>query len=123
MKNEKLSRVEQVLMKRALNAPDGIYVAEITTNLGISVRDVSIAFKSLRSRGFFTSKGSTLVLTSKGRGWIMANQEMFAFTGEKQWRDVPERFTSSSILPFQPYAPRISKLSKKRFPIGAPNDE
>lgn len=109
-------------MERALQSPDGIFVAQITLSLGISVSDVSSAFKKLRNRGFLTIKGSTLVLTSKGRGWIMANQRMFAFSGEKSWRSVPERFESSKIEPYQPYAPRVSKLSKGTFPIGGKGD-
>ncbi|MFC3614533.1 hypothetical protein ACFORG_12225 [Lutimaribacter marinistellae] len=123
MNNKLLSRVELTLMERALRAPDGIFVAEITRSSGISVRETANAFKNLRGRGFLSSKGSTLVLTSKGRGWIMANQEMFAFSGNKPWRDVPARFKSSQSLPFQPYAPRISKLSRTHFTIGNQEDE
>jgi hypothetical protein len=122
MNTENLTKVELVLMERALRSPDGIFVAQVTLSLGISVRDASSAFKNLRNRGFLTIKGSTLHLTSKGRGWIMANQRMFAFSGEKSWRIVPERFEASQINPFDPYAPRVSKLSNRSFPIGGKGD-
>lgn len=107
-----LSKVEIILMQRAFKAPDGIFIGGITSSLGISVRDAADAFRNLRGHGFLEVDNSVLKLTSQGRKWIFDNQNLFAFSGEKSWREVPEDFKSNVIGPFEPYAPRLSKIPK-----------
>lgn len=123
MSKIKLSSVEVVLLKAALRASDGIFVGGITARLGISMSDAVSAFRSLRRHGFLKQRGASLHLTSRGRGWIMENQSLFAFTGEKNWRQVPSNFKSNKMRPFEPYAPRISKLSRAAFHIGQAKGE
>ncbi|UYV36569.1 hypothetical protein N4R57_16410 [Rhodobacteraceae bacterium D3-12] len=48
----------------------------------------------------------------------MENQHLFAFDGKRSWRDVPEHFLANTVAPFEPYAPKISKLSKAKFGVG-----
>lgn len=123
MSEIRLSKVEVVLLKRALRSPDGIFVGGITAKMGISMSDAVAAFRSLRRHGFLKQRGASLHLTSRGRGWIMENQSLFAFTGEKNWRLVPDRFKSNRIRPFEPYAPRTSKLSRTAFDVAGVEDE
>jgi hypothetical protein len=113
-----LSRIKITLLKRALKSTDGIFVGEITAKMGISIKDAVAAFRTLRRLGFLKQQSSALRLTSKGRSWIMENQNMFAFTGEKTWRRVPDHYRSNTIRPVEPYAPRLTKLSKKAFGVG-----
>ncbi len=118
MTDIKISKAEAVLLAQALRRPRGMYVGEVTTKLGISIRDAASAFRSLRKYGFLRESKSMLFLTQRGRSWIMNNQELFMFAGRKHWREVPDRFRSTSIRPFQPYAPRISRLSNTKFVVG-----
>ena len=48
----------------------------------------------------------------------MENQHLFALSGKKTWRDIPQKFISNSIPPFEPYAPRVSRFSRKKFTFG-----
>ena len=123
MSELELTKVEVVLLKTALRSSDGIFVGGITAKMGISMSDAVSAFRNLRRNGFLKQRGSALYLTSRGRGWIMENQGLFAFTGEKNWRAVPDHFTSNTIRPFEPYAPRLSKLSKRAFDVGLDKDK
>lgn len=113
-----LSKVEIILMQRALKATDGIFVGGITSQLGISVRDAADAFRSLRTQGFLEFDNSVLRLTPEGRKWIFENQKLFVFSGQKTWREVPEEFKSNVIRPFEPYAPRLSKIPKGALKSG-----
>lgn len=123
MNEIKLSKVEILLLKAALRSTDGIFIGGITTKLGIAMSEAVAGFRSLRKLGFLKQQGSALHLTSRGRGWIMANQNLFAFKGDKAWREVPEHYRGNTIRPFEPYAPRLSKLSKAAFGIGQQKDK
>jgi len=61
-----------------------------------------------------------LFLTSKGRNWLYQNQEQFAFSGKKIWRETPDRFLESQRPIWSPYAPKVSKLDKAKFRIARP---
>lgn len=112
------SKVELELLRNAFKSSQGVSVGSITSKLGISIKDASIAFRSLRKVGFVREQGGALFITRKGRVWTMAHQNLFAFTGEATWRKVPEEFWADRMQPFEPYAPRISKLSKAHFGLG-----
>jgi len=110
--------IELELLQKAFRNPSGISIGTITSKMGISIRDASFAFRNLRKQGFLREQGGTLLLTKRGRSWIMQNQHLFAFSGVKEWRTVPEEFLADRIQPFEPYAPLISKLNKAHFGLG-----
>jgi len=110
--------IELVLLRKAFRTTSGISVGTITTKMGISIRDASRAFRGLRKQGFLREQKGSLILTQRGRAWIMQNQDLFAFSGKKVWREVPQEYVADRIQPFEPYAPRISKLHRGRFSLG-----
>lgn len=117
-----LSNTEVALLKLSLRDKNGIFIGRISTKLGIPLSDIVNAFRTLQLRGFLKQDGPVLRLTTDGRAWIMQNQSMFAFSGKRHWRDVPDDFKSNRVEPFKPYVPRTSKLSKPMFGIGQKRD-
>lgn len=111
-------KIQLELLKRALRNPGGISTGEITSKIGISIKDAVYAFRELRKQNFMKEQQSTLRLTRKGRTWIMNNQTLFAFTGKKLWREVPIKYKANHIAAHEPYAPRTSKLDQKYFKLG-----
>lgn len=115
---DEFTQTELILLRAAIRQKDGIFIGAITSKYGISIRDAAQAFRSLRKRGFLKEQESNLVLTTDGRSWVMENQNQFSFSGIKSWREVPEEFRSTKIKPYQPYAPKVWKLSTKKFDVG-----
>lgn len=113
-----LSPTELEILSRAFKRSEGIAIWSLVGRLGIPVRNVATAFRTLQRLGFLIEENDLLRITSKGRGWVMQNQSIFAFSGEKKWRLVPDSFESDSIKAFEPYAPRIRRLDKRTFPVG-----
>lgn len=119
MKIGNLNNVEIELLRRAFKSHDGVFIGGITSTMGISIKDASIAFRNLRRFGLLRERGGSLLLTSRGRSWVMEHQNLFAFSREKKWREVPKHFEANSVQPYEPYAPRISKLDKRYFGLGS----
>ncbi|MGJ8590324.1 MAG: hypothetical protein ACSHXW_19655 [Yoonia sp.] len=116
--NKRLSPLELIILNQARRHESGVTVSTLTLKFGVSIKEVSRAIKNLSRLNLIAAKGISLHLTKAGRAWVQANQNLFAFKGEKTWREVPERFKGSKIRPFEPYAPRTSKLSKRHFGVG-----
>ncbi|SDX68812.1 hypothetical protein SAMN04488041_1125 [Sulfitobacter pontiacus] len=114
----RLSSLELRILDQARRGEGGVTISSLTLKFGVSIKDLSRATRNLTKFNLIAAKGVSLHLTKAGLSWIQANQEMFAFRGKKTWREVPERFKGSKISPFEPYAPRVSKLSQRYFGIG-----
>ncbi|QFP63330.1 hypothetical protein [Brucella anthropi] len=108
-----MTPVELKMLQHIFKASGPIPIGEITLTMGISIKDASSAFRSLKREGLLDAPNGMLALTKAGRDWIMSNQALFAFSNQKNWRTVPEEYVAQKIKPFQPYAPRLSQLSKK----------
>lgn len=116
----KLSAAALVLLSQARLRPDGLTAWLLTTKIGISLRDAATAFRELSSLGMMEERESALFLTAKGRSWIYQNQNQFAFSGKKQWREVPREFMNTPRAIWAPYAPKISRLDKANFRFARP---
>lgn len=116
--NERLSHLELKVLDQARRQEAGVTVSTLILKFGVSIKEISRAIKNLSRLNLVTAKGISFHLTKVGHSWVQANQNMFAFRGTKTWREVPERFKSSKISPFEPYAPRVSKLSRRDFGVG-----
>ncbi|MFY0661348.1 MAG: hypothetical protein JXR15_12710 [Shimia sp.] len=116
--NNRLSSLELTVLDQARRQEGGVTVSMLTLKVGVSIKEISRAIRNLSKLNLITAKGVSLHLTKAGRLWIQDNQNMFAFRGRKTWREVPERFKGSKISPFEPYAPRVSKLSRRDFGVG-----
>ncbi|WP_148291166.1 hypothetical protein [Methylobacterium sp. B1] len=106
----KLTKQEALILRLALESEDGLIVGRLTIKYGSSVREIFQAYSSLNADGLLRMDEGLIVLTTLGRNWINENQHLFAFSGEKTWRQVPPTFQASQIQPFEPYAPRRSRL-------------
>lgn len=115
--NRRTSPEEAKLLLAAFHSEGGIYIGYLAVKIGIPVNAAAKAFTELEKFGLLTRDGNVLRLTTKGRGWIMENQKNFAYSGEKNWREIPENFKGNTIDAFKPYAPKRSQLSKRIFGI------
>lgn len=116
----KLSAAALLLLSQARFRPEGLTAWLLTGRVGISLRDAASAFRELQALGFMEEKEERLLLTPKGRSWLYKNQDKFAFSGKKSWREVPEHFVKSRMPLWAPYAPKVSKLDKANFRIARP---
>lgn len=108
-----VDKVDLAILALLRKNPRGISAGALTLKVGIPIRAVVKSFRKLRRFKFARESGSVLHLTRTGRQWINNNQSMFAFSGEKPWREVPSDFKQPQLRPFKPYAPLRSKVSKK----------
>ena len=107
----KLTKQEALILRLALESGSGLIIGRLTIKYGSSVSEIFKAYTTLSADGFLRMDDGMIVLTPLGRNWINENQNLFAFGGRKPWRDVPSCFRASKIAPFEPYAPRRSRLS------------
>ena len=111
--NLDFNRIDFVLLAFLRKNPRGVTAATVTLKLGLPMRSVVVSFRKLRKFQIVRGSGHVLHLTRLGRLWIHENQEKFAFSGEKNWRDVPAEFQQPQLPAFKPYAPLRNKVSKK----------
>jgi len=121
MRKIALSRVDRELLLLVFRTKDGTTVGDIISKIGISISVAAASFRTLRKAGFVHQRGSLILLSSRGHSWLIQNQAVFGFSGAKKWREVPEEFTADRIKPFEPYAPRLSKLDQTHFKLGGRN--
>lgn len=108
------------MLSQARFRPEGLTAWLLTGRVGISLRDAATAFRELQALELMEEKDNRLFLTTKGRNWIYQNQDQFAFSGKKIWREIPERFVETRRPVWAPYAPKVSKLDKANFRIARP---
>lgn len=118
MSDYKFNKVELLLLRLALQSNSGFSLNKLFLSEGISVSDASSSYRSLSKIEFLKKANYTIQITTLGREWVMKNQNLFGFHGEKHWREVPEKYLANSIFPFQPYIPQTKKLSKRKFVVG-----
>lgn len=109
----KLSKKELSLLKIIFRSTDGLDIGALTWKHGISINEAFQTFSSLKAKDMVAKSGYTLKLTSQGRNWVMENQSLFAYEGNKEWRSVPKQYLGNRIDVFQPYVPRRSMIDKK----------
>jgi len=109
----KLPKRELSLLKMVFRSADGLDIGALTWKHGISISEAFQVFSSLKNRRLVTKRGQRLVLTAEGRTWVIENQDLFAFEGEKEWRQVPAHYEANRIEKYEPYAPRRSLIDRK----------
>lgn len=109
--------IDLALLALLRKKPRGASAGVVTLKIGIPIGRIAKSFRKLRRLRFVRENGAVLFLTKRGRRWILENQSMFAFSGEKDWRKVPEHFKQPQLRPFKPYAPISTKVSRQIFRV------
>lgn len=102
--------------------PRGASAGAMALKVGIPLPRIIKAIRNLQHRNFLHDDNGVLRLTKEGRFWISENQNNFAFSGRKSWREIPNRFTQQRLDAYKPYAPLRSKMPKGMFPIAHRDD-
>jgi hypothetical protein len=104
-----------MLLRECLSKFEGLSIGSITSTLGVAIKDAVESFRRLSQLELLSQKEGMIVLTENGRNWVNANQRLFAFTGERSWRSVPDEYRGNQISAFSPYVPRLSKIPRSFF--------
>lgn len=115
MINLRLTPVDLMLLRECLSKFEGLSIGSITSTLGVAIKDAVESFRRLSQLELLSQKEGMIVLTENGRNWVNANQRLFAFTGERSWRSVPDEYRGNQISAFSPYVPRLSKIPRSFF--------
>ena len=105
-----LSESSKRLLRSAYQRSEGVGLWSLVSSKGLSVRQITIAFRELSDRGFVEERDEVFFITPVGRNWLMQNQDEFVFSGRKTWRDIPEELLGNQIPAFAPYAPSLARL-------------
>ena len=71
--------------------------------------------QSMIADGIIASDDVRISLTPKGRAWLAESRIILYSSGDRPWRDCPEKFRQPQHGPFQPILPTIPLLHKSFF--------
>ncbi len=81
--------------------------------LRTSFAEFSRSVNSLLQKSYIKENGNKVRLTPKGSELVIIGNK--SSDGNKQWRNIPDRFVKNSISAYEPYVPSRKLLDESSF--------
>ena len=105
---------ERELYQHLFSREGWVDLFELHTRLSLSPAQLSSSIEKLFEKGLVEVEGTNARLTGSGRAWLVKNRREVFMNVKRYWQ-VPKSVAEPSIVPGEPYLPRIRSLSADFF--------
>ena len=109
---EKLTRIQRLILRDIFKARGKIDSYTLFRRYYITPAQLAASISKFIGDGRMKQREGELLLTTKGKHWLVQGGLLPVATGDDPWKIIPEEFRQSKLPTWFPYAPELDLLDK-----------
>jgi hypothetical protein len=109
---EKISRIQRLILKDLFKARGKIDSYTLFRREYITPAQLAASISKFITDGKMEEREGELLLTPKGKRWVVQKRLFSQATDDYPWKSVPDEFRQDRLAPWFPYVPELDLLDK-----------